>query len=409
MTVTTANRLNNISPDHFQSQGSNDGCIILFQNKLYLVYAHYRANTDDEFIVISCYDNEKRNWQELDRKSLIKPRDEISKNQDLDLQLNSLPLQTESFIFSSLNNLQSCLYIQVNSPFGEQLISSENGVNFDLIAVNNFSQNNSIPLNQFLAYQNRLYALPINTGFEHPNQGEEPNFISYCDAPQTLKWQSIKAQEFSSYSNNYVTKMAVFNNSLYIATFTSNQGFQIWKHQNQLPSENSWEPIIIKGAYRYSLNQQVSSMAVFQNDLYIAAGISKSKNDHFDNLYQSGFELIRVYANGDWDLIVGTPKFTPEGLKVPLAVMGAGFDHPDNQEVQFLVVHNNFLYLGYQNTDGFQVWRTADGEVWKLVLINELNRYHHVEVKTALSTPLGLALLMKVNRKSHLQLWLADV
>lgn len=409
MTVTTANLLNNISPSHFQSQGSNDACIIFFQDKLYLVYAHYRANTDDEFIAISCYDNDKSNWQELARKSLIKPRDEISKNQDVDIQLNSLTLQIEAFIFPSVNDSQSCLYIQVTSPFGSQLICSENGVDFEVIAVTNPCQDNSIPLSQFLAYQNRLYALPINTGSEEINQWEDRPFIYYCNSPQDLNWESIKAKEFSNDSNNFVTTMAVFNNSLYSAIVNSEEGFQIWKDQNPSPLENSWKSIITKGAYRYSLNQQVSSMTVFQNALYVAAGISKSKNDHFENLYQSGFELIRIYADGDWDLITGTPKFTPEGLKVPLTVMGAGFDNHDNQEVQFLVVHDNFLYLGYQNIDGFQVWRTADGEVWKLVLKNELQNYHHVEIKTAVSTPLGLALLMKVNRKSNLQLWLADV
>ena len=409
MTVTTANQLRNISPNHFKNQGRNDGCIIFFQENLYLAYIHYLSNDIDNFIVVLTYDSESKKWQELYRQSLVKIDHESLKTEENNFQQKFLEFKIESFIFSSVNDSQSSLYIQVYSPFNSQLISSNNGIDFEVIATASPGTDGFIPLGKFLSYQNRLYALPISSSFDNVDQEKNKSLIYYCDSPQALNWQLLPTKHFTDYSNNSIAQIAIFNNIFYTATTNPEQGFQIWQNTTNLLLENNWEQIITKGAYRYSLNQQVSSMAVFHDSLYIASGITKSKNDYFDNLYQCGFELIRVYADGDWDLILGTPKFTPKGLKVPLAIMGAGFDNPDNQEVQFLVVHNDFLYLGSQNADGLQMWRTADGEIWNLVPLDDLSKYYHVEIITASSTPFGLALLMKVNRKNHLQFWLADV
>lgn len=343
MTVTTANQLRNISPHHFKIQGRNDAYIIFFQDKLYLAYTHYLSNDNDEFVVILTYDIESKVWQELYRQSLIKIDNEQSKKEDNNKKF--LEFKIEAFIFSSAKDSQSSLYIQVYSPFNSQLIYSNNGIDFEVIATASPGADNFIPLGKFLPYKNRLYALPISTSVEDLNSEKNTPFIYYCDSPQDLNWQILPAKQIEKYNNKKIAKVAVFNDSFYSAIVNLEQGFQIWKNSNKLLSANNWESIINKGAYRYSLNQKVSSMAVFQNSLYIASGITKSKHEYFDSIYQCGFELIRVYADGDWDLISGTPKFTPEGLKVPLAVMGAGFDNPDNQEVKFLVVHDNLSLI----------------------------------------------------------------
>ena len=65
----------------------------------------------------------------------------------------------------------------------------------------------------------------------------------------------------------------------------------------------------------------------------------------------AGFELLRIYPGGDWDLLVGTPVFTPGGLRAPLSAKGPGLDQIWNDRVFSLISHAGELFLLGRNLD----------------------------------------------------------
>ena len=58
-------------------------------------------------------------------------------------------------------------------------------------------------------------------------------------------------------------------------------------------------------------------------------------------------ELLRINPDDTWDLVVGTPRQTPEGVKRPLSGMDVGFDNPLNIHVWRMQSHNGYLFVGH--------------------------------------------------------------
>jgi hypothetical protein len=135
-------------------------------------------------------------------------------------------------------------------------------------------------------------------------------------------------------------------------------------------------------------------MVVFQGNLYFASGMPADSYDRGNDISITAPEIIRIYSDDSWDLIVGAPKFTPDGLKVPLSVMGAGFDDSHNCTLQFMTVHNDCLYVGTQGKGGFQLWATEDGEIWEPLRLEPLSDRRDIEIYTVVTTPGGLVTVL---------------
>ena len=133
-------------------------------------------------------------------------------------------------------------------------------------------------------------------------------------------------------------------------------------------------------------------------------------------------EVIRIAPDDSWDLIVGEPRVTPEGLKTPLSGLGAGFGNPFAGYFWSMCVHEGWLYLGtfdsrlalrystgehwpekvcemfkykdveeiIRNHGGCDLWRTRDGRRWLPVTQNGFNNYFNYGVRNMISSPEGL-------------------
>jgi hypothetical protein len=115
-------------------------------------------------------------------------------------------------------------------------------------------------------------------------------------------------------------------------------------------------------------------------------------------------ELWRIYPDGRWDLISGQMRFSPQGLKVPLSLLGPGLGDFYNSMVRSLAVHDGVLYLGTYQWEacrclqiessnvvgGYQLWATMDGEQWTRVLDDGNGNPTDFGVAAMLSTPHGL-------------------
>jgi hypothetical protein len=165
-------------------------------------------------------------------------------------------------------------------------------------------------------------------------------------------------------------------------------------------------------------------MHPFKGALYVGSGIQGGGIDRQNNVGPAAPELIRIYPDGQWDLIVGEARRTPQGLKKPLSGYLPGFDNFFNGYFWRMCSHRGWLYLstfdwscaiGYahrgtwpraftnivnhlgttflQNRQaGFDLYRSYDGENWLPVTTNGLGNPYNMGLRTMVSTPNGLFL-----------------
>ena len=104
-------------------------------------------------------------------------------------------------------------------------------------------------------------------------------------------------------------------------------------------------------------------------------------------------ELYRVNPDDSWDLVVGTPRKTPDGRKLePLSGFDYGFDSFFNIHMWRMGVHGEYLYIGTQDQStrwrvnpivaaplidkmGFDLYATPDGRLFTDVSRNGFRNY----------------------------------
>ena len=126
-------------------------------------------------------------------------------------------------------------------------------------------------------------------------------------------------------------------------------------------------------------------------------------------------ELIAIHEDDTWDLVVGEPRMTPDGLKFPLSGLGNGFGNWANGHFWRMASHDGQLYVGtwdwsvgfqdfssgmffdvvdrlFTHHYGFDLFRTDDGIHWTPITQSGLGDPHNTGVRSMESTPDGLFL-----------------
>jgi hypothetical protein len=163
-------------------------------------------------------------------------------------------------------------------------------------------------------------------------------------------------------------------------------------------------------------------MCPFNGALYVGTAIQNGGYDRTYNIGPAAPELIRIYPDDSWDLVVGTARLTPDGWKFPLSGRGPGFDNPLNGYFWRMAAHEGWLYLGtyksvvmlpYLKQDGWppdfrwivgelgidnfahfaggcELWRSQDGMDWQPITRSGFENPYNYGVRTLQSTPCGL-------------------
>jgi hypothetical protein len=152
--------------------------------------------------------------------------------------------------------------------------------------------------------------------------------------------------------------------------------------------------VLGQGASKWAANSDVFALSSFGGNTYVASGAGDLPQKALAPFHRRAFELLRIYPGGDWDLVVGTPVFTPEGLRAPLSAQGPGFDHLWNDLVLSLTPHDGKLFLLGRDLDTLKLWSSADGEVWESVDLTDLPKPVPAAAELT-STPFGLVLEVK--------------
>ena len=205
-----------------------------------------------------------------------------------------------------------------------------------------------------------------------------------------------------------VWEVIPFNGYLYVGTIDIKEGYGIYKTTAEGEPPYEFIPVVTQGGYLPKHpSMAVVSMFVFKNRLY--AGTDKP------------VELIRINPDDTWDLIVGKPRATPDGMKVPLSGFDSGFDWPLNRHLWRMQEHEGVLYAGtfdqstwlrnfpiigklVERKMGFDLYASLDGIHWTPITTNAFGDKFQWGLRTFASTPHGL-FFGTYNFGGGLQIW----
>jgi hypothetical protein len=189
--------------------------------------------------------------------------------------------------------------------------------------------------------------------------------------------------------------LAVFNDCLYLGLHHPIRGYAVVKTEATGASPFRVRTVVPYGAFRGAfVGNSVMSMYVFGDALYVGT--------------DAPAELIRIHPDDRWDLVVGKPRQTPQGMKYPLSGMHDGFDDATNRIIQHMHAHDGWLYIGTYNGAGkqlaipalgpwvrprvgFDLYATRDGVHFSAVSHSGLGSNSDT-LRTCASTPFGLFL-----------------
>jgi len=220
------------------------------------------------------------------------------------------------------------------------------------------------------------------------------------DDPFVKPWTPAGEPGLGHTENATVDGLLVFADHLYAALGNSSNGFQLWKTIARDQPPFAWNPVLTEGAQRYTLNSHITSIAVFKGALYLGAGASPMIDASGDA--PVGAEIIRVLPDDRWELVMGTPRFSPVGLQIPLSTHGPGFGDPHHQRIARLVGTPDTLYAAIDQGEDppsadsaptaphFQLWKTRDGEDWQMIPPNTFGQPGVTRLRVLQPTPHGL-------------------
>lgn len=193
-----------------------------------------------------------------------------------------------------------------------------------------------------------------------------------------------------------VFEILSYNGFLYVGTYNPVEGYSVLKTDATGTPPYSFTPVITNGGHLEPFySRGALSMYAFKGRLYVGT--------------DRPAEIIRINPDDSWDLIVGTPRETPDGTKVPLSGFGPGFDYFMNGHIWRMGEHDDWLYVGTMDQStawkevpfiadilepymGFDLFTSADGEHFTMITRTGFDSKFDYGVRTFASTPYGLFL-----------------
>src|SRR5215469_16650408 len=325
-------------------------------------------------------------------------------------------------IFQGRSDTEPSLYVAAISTVlrgsAARILRSTDGVEFSPVSEPGLGNPNISTFRALAAFDGHLYAPPAGEGVNF--NSNRASVIKRSADPVQGSWESACESGFGDLTNNGIFELVIFNGHLYAGTFNHFRGYQIWKTAPSGSQPCRWVRVLDRGAGRGQLNEIAMSMCVFNGALYVGSGIQNGGYDRYNWVGPAAGEIICIYPDDSWELLVGSPRQTIQGKKYPLSGMGPGFDNIFAGYIWRMVVHEGWLYastfdwsvfLQYaqnasptakslvkrfginhivQHGAGFSLWRTRDGRNWIPVTESGLGNPYNYGARTLVSTPYGL-------------------
>ncbi|WP_207679005.1 Ig-like domain-containing protein [Desulfonema magnum] len=227
-------------------------------------------------------------------------------------------------------------------------------------------------------YNNSLYMGTANSadGFE---------ILKYDSGTDVL---SMKTGGIGNLGNTEAASMAVYKEKLYVGTTNSVTGAEVWEYDGQ----DNWNQVNTRG-FGDSGNTSAATMAVYDDFLYVGtenkeqgAGIWKYDGTAWtrtDTFWRSDNERAETMAVYNGKLYVGT-RNTLNGAEVWTYGENQSWStgNPNHESVSAMAVYNGFLYTGSLNTtEGAGIWK-YDGSDWTQVITPNLSDSKNISADT---------------------------
>ncbi|GAC1632913.1 MAG: hypothetical protein NVS9B10_27860 [Nevskia sp.] len=329
-------------------------------------------------------------------------------------------------VFRSPSDSKPCLYVSTWAPAQAEppdILRCEDGENFANVARPPWDKSVR-SFRTLQVFKGRVHTSPTGSNVQGLAQecvGSEATI--YCSEDlQSGVWGPASPESFGEKSNLTVFEMGTFDDHLYAATVNPSRGFELWKTRGEGGPPYRWTRVLERGAWRGPFNEVGVSLCEFKGALYVGTGIVNGGYHRAFRLGPAAAEIIRVWPDDRWDLLVGQSRVTPQGLKYPLSGYSAGFDNLFNGYVWRMVEHDGHLYAGTfswanmlpylpsskwpedvlrlmkqwgmeqltRRYGGFALWRTQDGIRWHAVTRSGFENKYNWGLRNFASTEHGL-------------------
>lgn len=383
-------------PDGLLREPVHSGCFAVagFNETLYAVeLVHDTSLACDRYRVLT-YNVQHSAWetllsQETIEKGEAKPFAEAASIQSLRLGESDAP--------------QEAFYLRLTSPLGRRLLQLTPGGAFEPVG-DGVIDDGLFDHSHLTELNGRLF------GLNSPKAGVPGKTLGeYQSASRT--WQPAASATSSSeaFASPELSDIVAFGSTLYAATIDGERGFELWRSDGA-KGPLVWTRILERGGWRYAHNSEALAMIEHAEALYVIAGTSAEKRKP-DSQYldYKGFEIIRINPNGSWELLIGVPRFSPDGLIVPLSGLGAGLSSGLKFEFRSCLSFRQQLLMGLDSINGFQLWASSDGEQWDTLPTPEFSDIYRVDSCRILAIGERLVLVLETSDASGNQstrIWL---
>lgn len=395
-------------------------CLAYFNDRIYLGVTHHLGEGPQDQARILCYDPDVKKWEQVHISPLVEadaqaiPQDtlrpklkDMIKHKFTGQKVPKYRGYRSMTVFQGKSDPHPVLYVTTICHWGAQLLRSEDGKTFTAVSKPGLGNHHILSFRSLTDFQGKLFTAStglVKDGVMDRNFSGIP-VIYVSEDPASDIWEPAMEEGFGDPNNNSISCIRAFNNFLYASVGNPERGFQLWKTDAVGKPPYQWHPIFLDGAYKYNLNETAPTMIEFNGALYIGGGLPGLGYDTANDVGPASAELIRVYPDDNWDLVVGRPRFTPDGMKVPFAARGPGFDNNYNSIIWSMAVHDGCLYAGTLHwitlalvfrgrkpVGGFQLWASQDGDNWEPVTLDGFGDPLDVGLRSMLSTPVGLVI-----------------
>lgn len=365
------------------------------------------------------YDVSVGQWRMVYRSPLIRAEDGTEIAQDIGYRAQA--------VFRGPGDLRPALYVctwSSSKGVSPELLRSEDGVSFERLGSLGSGDRSANTFRTLVPFRNMLFTSPTGStrGYGRASDMFAEATVYATRDPVTQAWTAASLPRFGDPDNLTVFEMVEFYDYLYAATVNARSGFQVWKTRAEGPFPLVWTKVIDQGAYRGNLNEVPPCMVVFGDALYVGSGIQNGGYDKIHKIGPAGGELIRIYPDDTWDIVIGDARRTPQGEKKPVADIGPGFDLIFNAHMWRGAAYNGWLYVGTYNwigflpylsgerwpdrlkrrlatwgidnllrkRGGFDLWRSRDGKHWTSVTTTGFENPYNIGIRALVPTPAGL-------------------
>jgi SAM-dependent methyltransferase len=359
---------------------------------------------------IWAYDPVERTWQIVHRAPVVPGADGRMVPRDIGYRGMA--------VFQGTSDPGPALYVSSMSWHGAPgscFLRSQDGRSFEKVGTPGLDDSTASSFRSLVPFHGKLYTSPAGQGGAF-YAARRPIVLESAD-PATGSWRMVSEPGFGDPSNTVIGEFAVFAGWLYAGTLNPKSGLQLWKTDARGRPPYRWNKILSLGAWRGNLNEGVLTLCAFGSSLYVGTHISMGGFDRKYGVGPAPAEILRVWPDDTWDIVVGAPRRIDGRWQEPTSGLGPGFGNPFGGYIWSMAEHQGQLYAGTFDaavfaiwsqgkgndaaspaaaravrSAGFELWRTRDGDCWEPVTLDGLGNPFNYGARTLVSTDHGLFL-----------------